>query len=50
MKLSTLVKVGEPYLTRSREDIDTCGMVVYSELYIPVSSNHFPCSSTDPNT
>ena len=41
--------------TRSREDFDACSMVLHSGLYIPVSSrtnpsNHFPCSSTDPNT
>ena len=29
----------EPYLTRSREDIDACGLVVHSGLYIPVSSS-----------
>ena len=29
----------QTYLTRSREDFDACGMVVHSELYIPVSSS-----------
>ena len=29
----------QPYLTWSREDIDVCGMVVHSGLYIPVSSS-----------
>ena len=29
----------QPYRTRSREDVDACGMVVHSELYIPVSSS-----------
>ena len=29
----------KPYLTRLREDIDACGMVVHSGLSIPVSSS-----------
>ena len=29
----------QPYLTRSREDFDACGMVVQCGLYIPVSSS-----------
>ena len=29
----------QPYLIRSRENIDACGMVVHSGLYIPVSSS-----------
>ena len=29
----------QPYLTRSREDFDACGMVVHSGLYTPVSSS-----------
>ena len=28
----------QPYITRSRGDLDACGMVVHSRLYIQVSS------------
>ena len=32
----------QPYLTRSKEDIDACDTVVHSGLYIPLSSRIHP--------